>query len=58
MTLTTSFRKRILDTIQVRLFPSPVHVRHAVHSMEYSEDDAVAGPSARLFLEVAAKLRP
>ncbi|MGD0904788.1 MAG: hypothetical protein ABR924_17770 [Terracidiphilus sp.] len=52
--MTTSFRKRILDTIQVRLFPSPVRVRHAVYSMVYSEDDAVSGPSARL-LEVAAK---
>jgi hypothetical protein len=54
VTLTTSFRRRILDTIQVRLFPSPVRVRHAVYSMVYSEDDAVSGPSARL-LEVAAK---
>jgi hypothetical protein len=54
---TTGFRKRILDAIQVRLFPNPVHARHAVYSVVYSEDDAVSGPSARL-LDVAAKISP
>lgn len=55
MISTTGFRKRILDAMQVRLFPNPVHARHAVYSMVYSEDDAVSGPSARL-LDVAAKI--
>ncbi len=40
--------KRVREAIQRRLLPAPVHARHSMYSMLFSEDDASSSPSERL----------
>jgi hypothetical protein len=42
------FGQRLRDALVRRIYPSPVHSRHAFYSMVFSEDDALSKPSERL----------